>query len=135
VIFLIFLEIYVYLALKHLHLTAVLVTSVLFTLRGIWMMIDSPQLQRRWVKIVPHVNDTILLFSALALTVVVHQYPFVNAWLTAKLAALVVYIGLGMIALRLGKTRFIKVLAWCGALLTLTYIVAVALTRNPWPLG
>ena len=122
-----------YLALKHTHLTAVALSFSLFFLRGLWMLADSPQLQKRWVKIVPHVIDTILLASAIALAVVIHQYPFVHPWLTAKLVALVVYIGLGTIAIKRGRSKSVRVIAWAGALLTFAYIVAVALTRNPLP--
>ena len=122
-----------YLVLKHIHLTAVVLSFSLFFLRGLWMLADSPQLQKRWVKITPHVIDTILLASAIALAVLIHQYPFVDAWLTAKLIALVVYIGLGTIAIKRGRSKSVRVIAWIGALLTFGYIVAVALTHNPLP--
>ena len=122
-----------YLILKHTHLIAVVFSFSLFFLRGLWMFADSPQLQKRWVKVVPHVIDTILLASAIALAVLIHQYPFVHTWLTAKLIALVIYIGLGTVAIKRGRSKSVRALAWVGALLTFGYIVAVALTRNPLP--
>ena len=70
-----------YLALKHLHITAVVLSFGLFALRGLWMLVDSPQRQRRWVRIVPHAIDTVLLASALGLVAILHQYPFVQGWL------------------------------------------------------
>jgi uncharacterized membrane protein SirB2 len=97
------------------------------------MFTESPQLQRRWVSIVPHVIDTILLASAIALTVLIQQYPLVNGWLTAKVLALVIYIGLGTLALKRGKTKTVRTAAWLAALLTFGYIVAVAVYHNPWP--
>ena len=60
------------------------------------------------------------------------QYPFVEPWLTAKLLALLLYIGLGTIALKRGKTKGIRIAAYVGALATFGYIVAVALTRQPF---
>lgn len=120
-----------YLALKHLHLTTVILSFALFALRGLWMLMDSPQLQRRWVRIAPHLIDTVLLASAIGLTLVPGQYPFVNGWLTAKVLALIVYIVLGGIALRRGPTRAIRATAWVAALATFGYIVSVALTRQP----
>jgi uncharacterized membrane protein SirB2 len=48
-------------------------------------------------------------------------------------AGLLVYIGLGMVALRRGTTKKGRVMAWIGALLTFGYIVAVALYHDPWP--
>lgn len=120
-----------YLALKHLHLTAVTLSFALFALRGLWMLVDSPQLQRRWVRIVPHLIDTVLLASAIGLTLILQQYPFINDWLTAKVLALIAYIILGSIALKRGSTRPIRATAWVAALATFGYIVSVALTHDP----
>jgi uncharacterized membrane protein SirB2 len=122
-----------YSLLKHLHLTTVAVTLALFVLRGAWMMTDSPRLQARWVRIVPHVNDTLLLASGVGLAVLIQQYPLVDGWLTAKLLALLLYIGLGTYALKRGKSRGQRIAAWVAALLVLGYIVAVAVTHDPFP--
>ena len=94
------------------------------------MLADSPQLQRRWVKVVPHVVDTLLLGSALVMVFWSAQYPFVQDWLTAKVLALAVYIGLGSIALKRGKSKGVRGFALLAALATFAYIVAVALTRQ-----
>lgn len=117
------------------HISCVILTITGFVVRGIWMMTGSPLLKARWVRIAPHVVDTLLLAAGTALAVQIRQYPFVNGWLTAKTLGLIVYIGLGTIALKHGKTRRVRVTAWFGALLVLGYIVAVAATRNPLPLG
>jgi uncharacterized membrane protein SirB2 len=61
------------------------------------------------------------------------QYPFVSAWLTAKVLALVLYIGLGTIALKRGRSKRTRVAAWIAAQLVLLYIVSVAFTRDPLP--
>lgn len=123
-----------YLFLKAVHVACAGLSYALFFVRGIWMIREPALLERRWVRIVPHVNDTLLLAAAIAMTVMTGQYPFVHGWLTAKLIALVIYIGLGMIALTRGKTREVRVAAWVGAQLAFGYIVAVALTRDPLPL-
>ena len=68
--------------------------------------------------------------SALVLVFWSRQYPFVQAWLTAKVLALVVYIVLGTVALKRGKTRGVRAFALLAALATFAYIVAVALTRD-----
>jgi uncharacterized membrane protein SirB2 len=122
-----------YAALKHLHLATIAVTLILFVLRGIWMMADSARLQARWVRVLPHVNDTLLFSSGLGLAVLLRQYPFVDGWLTAKLLALLVYISLGTIAIKRGKTRGQRVAAWIAALLVFGYMVAVARAHAPWP--
>lgn len=122
-----------YAALKHIHVTTAILSVSLFLLRGAWMLSDSTMLHRRWVRIVPHVIDTVLLVSAIAMVVIIRQYPFVHGWLTAKVIALFAYIILGTIALKRGKSKTIQVLALLAALLTVAYIVTVALSRRAVP--
>ena len=124
-----------YVSLKITHVSCVALSYALFVVRGMWMMRGSGLLQRRWVKIVPHVIDTVLLASAIALAVMLRQYPVVHGWLTAKVVGLLFYIGLGMVALRRGRTRGIRIAAWLAAQAVFFYIVVVALTRNPLPFG
>lgn len=120
-----------YYALKHFHMTCAALSGCLFLLRGSWMLRASPRLQQRWARIVPHIVDTLLLGSAIALAIWSGQYPFVQGWLTAKVLALLGYIVLGAIALKRGRTRTIRTLAFGGALLLFLYIVAVAITKQP----
>ena len=123
-----------YSLLKHIHVSTVTITFGLFVTRGVWMLAESPRLQARWVKILPHVNDATLLASGIGLAVLLRQYPFVNGWLTAKLIALLAYIGLGTVALKRGRTKPIRTTAFLLALAVFAYLVAVALTHNPLPL-
>lgn len=118
-------------AVKVIHVSAVIITGSFFLLRGIWMLQGSNLLQHPFVRVAPHVNDTILFVSALTLAVIVGQYPFVSGWLTAKIIGLVVYILLGHVALRRGRNRTERGLAFVGALAVLGYIVAVARCRDP----
>ena len=122
-----------YLTLKAVHVTSVATSYTLFFVRGMWMMYMPQMLTRRWVRVVPHVVDTVLLASAIAMAVTIRQYPFAVGWLTAKVIGLVVYVGLGTIALKRGKSRRIRVAAWIAAQAVFAYIVAVALARNPLP--
>ena len=119
-----------YSTLKFIHVGSVIASYTLFLVRGIWMMRVPAMLERRWVKTVPHAIDTVLLVSAIALAVTIRQYPFVAPWLTAKVLGLVVYIVLGTIALKRGKSMRVRVLTWIAAQLVFFYIVAVALTHN-----
>lgn len=119
-----------YLAIKYLHVTSVVLSGSFFLLRGLWMLRESDLLQRRWVKVLPHIIDTLLLGSALVMVFWSRQYPFVQPWLTAKLLALVVYVVLGSVALKRGKTRAVRGWAFVAALATFAYIVAVAHTRQ-----
>ena len=122
-----------YLAIKHLHVFCVVLSGLGFLVRAVWMLRGSPCLQARLTRILPHVIDTVLLGSALVLAVWSGQYPGSTDWLSAKVAGLLVYIGLGSLALKRGKTRSVRVTCLALAVLAYGYIVSVALTRSPWP--
>jgi uncharacterized membrane protein SirB2 len=122
-----------YTALKLTHVGCVAISYTLFFMRGVWMMRGSGLLQARWVRVVPHAVDTVLLASAVALAMAIHQYPLANGWLTAKVTGLLLYIALGTIALKRGRTPRVRVAAWLAAQAVFVYIVAVALTRRPLP--
>ena len=121
--------------LKYTHVAAVIASFALFFLRGLWMMAAPQRLAERWVRVVPHVIDTVLLASAIALAVMSGQYPFEQPWLTAKVLAVVVYILLGTVAIRRGRTRRQRIAAWLLALAVFGYMVAVARARVPFPWG
>jgi len=87
-------------------------------------------LQRPLVRRLPHVNDTLLLLSALLMVFISGQYPFVLNWLTAKVVALLVYILLGMVAFKWARSRGVKTAAWLLAIITFIYIVSVAISRS-----
>ena len=122
-----------YLALKYLHVACVVLSGLGFFLRGLWMLAESSVLRHFLVRRLPHVVDTLLLVSALILTWMSGRYPFAEPWLTAKLFGLLVYIGLGMMALRRAKTKAARATFFVLALLVYGYIVSVALNRNPLP--
>lgn len=122
-----------YTLIKLTHMSCAALSFGLFFLRGVWLLRAPRRLRQAWVRVLPHVVDTALLLSALALAVRSRQYPGVEAWLTAKVAALLVYIALGSIAFRFGRSKSARMAAWLGALGVFLYIVAVARTRNAWP--
>jgi len=115
---------------KHIHQAAAALTLMLFFVRGVWMLTDSPRLSQRWVRTAPHINDTVLLAAALYLA---YQAGW-HAWISAKIVALFVYIGVGMIALHGSRSKSARVIAWLVALAVFFYIVAVAMTKEvlPW---
>ncbi len=117
--------------LKLIHVTCAFVSIAGFALRGYWMAVDSPLLQQRAAKVLPHVIDTLLLGSALALLLVLHLSPLTQPWLSAKIIALSLYIGLGMVALRFGRTKKTRVSAYLMALLCAVYMISVAYSKSP----
>lgn len=119
-----------YLLVKSLHVGCAALSIAGFAARGTMMLAESPLLQRRFVRIAPHIVDTVLLLSAIWLAWALGQAPFVQGWLTAKVLALVAYILLGALALRPGGTKAVRATAFIAALGTAGYIVSVALTRD-----
>ncbi len=122
-----------YFALKHIHLLCAALSIVGFIVRGALRIADSAVLQKKWIRIAPHIIDTLLLLSAIGLMVSIQQYPFVNSWLTAKLLGLIVYIFLGVVTLRIAKSQPVRIIAYVLAIATFSYVGAVAITKTPLP--
>jgi uncharacterized membrane protein SirB2 len=123
----------IYTSIKLIHLTSIALSFSLFFVRGLWMLRDSPLLQKRWVKIAPHIIDSALLLSAISLAFMLGATPANSPWLLAKIIALLLYIVMGSIALKRGKTKPIKIASWIIAQGIFIYIVFTALTHNPQP--
>ena len=119
--------------LRTLHIATVHLTLILFLLRGFWMLVESPRLDARWARIVPHINDSLLLFAAIAMLVVAGLNPLEQPWLLAKIFGLLAYIGLGTLALKRGKSKAIRIKALIAALGMFGYILAVAITKQVIP--
>lgn len=118
--------------LKQLHISCAALSFTGFFVRGLWMLQQSPRLQQRWVKTLPHVVDSLLLGSAILLAVGYQLSPLQHPWLASKIVALLLYIGLGMITLRFGRSLQIRTLAWVLAMMTFAHIVGAAITKSPW---
>jgi uncharacterized membrane protein SirB2 len=116
---------------KLIHQAAVTLSFLGFLARGLGMLADSDWVRDRAARTLPHIVDTILLLSGVTLAWQLRLSPTAAPWLAAKLVGLVVYIGLGMIALRRGRTKRQRTVAWIAALVTFGYIVSVALTIDP----
>jgi uncharacterized membrane protein SirB2 len=117
---------------RYAHLLCAASTSALFILRGLWMFSGSPQLRRRWTRIVPPIIDTFLLLTGIYMAIQIRQYPFTDTWLTVKLLAVLVYIIFGITAFR-GRSKRLRAIFWCLALVTFAYIVLVARSKSPVP--
>lgn len=127
-----------YMALKHLHLLTVAISIILFLLRFFWKWRGSAMMQKRWVKITPHINDTLLFLTGIALVVMLKFYPLlsVDSWLTEKLFGVIIYILLGYVALgKKTKSWNLRTLAFVLALGCLYLIVKLATTKIPFLMG
>ncbi len=119
-----------YVPILILHMTAAVLSPVLFSLR-VWRRLRDLDPAQGWLRVTPHVVDTLLLAAGVALALIIGEYPFVNGWLTAKLLALIAYIGVGHVAVRRARTRGGRVGAWLAGLALILYIFAVAVSRDP----
>jgi uncharacterized membrane protein SirB2 len=119
-----------YAIVKHLHQTVIALSLALFLLRFIWTLGQSNMLQKKWVKILPHVIDTLLLLSAATLCVLIGQYPFVTPWVSEKLLALLMYIFMVVLTLKIAKTGFMRSVGFIGALSWLAFAGFVAVSKQ-----
>lgn len=118
-----------YLTIKIIHIVCAALSISGFFARGILMIRGSALLHKRFIKITPHIIDTLLLASAVTLAVMSSQYPITHNWLSAKVFGLVFYIGLGLWAFRFGKTQQQKTIAWTCALIVFAIIIIFAFTK------
>jgi len=118
---------------KLVHITCATITILGFVLRSILKFTKPEKLERRWIKITPHVIDTFLLITAIMLVYQKSLYPLEQSWVLAKLVGLIIYIVLGMLTLRFSKTNAQAIPAFFAAVLCYTYIVSVAITKSAWP--
>ena len=114
-------------------MTLAYLTTIGFVIRGLWSIFDSPMRNERWVRVVPHVIDTLLLTLGVALAFRIGA-SLSDPWLAAKMLGLLGYIGFGVLAMRASR-RSLKVFGFLAALACVTYMFAVAFSRSPWPLA
>lgn len=120
-----------YLQILWIHIGCVIASGSLFFTRGCMMLAGMPVANHVALRRISVVIDSPLLAAAIALTTIIHQYPFVQAWLTVKVILLVVYIVLGVFALRRGRTRAVRATCFAAAMLVFLFIVTVARTHDP----
>jgi uncharacterized membrane protein SirB2 len=120
-----------YLAVKLVHQTAVTLSIMGFFVRGLASLNGARWTQSRAAKTLPHLVDTILLLSALTMAWMLRLTPDKAPWLLAKIVGLVLYVGLGVLALRPGRPFAVRAAAWVAALVTVAWIVSVAITKTP----
>lgn len=115
---------------KHLHLTLAAISILLFTLRFIWTLIDSNQLTKKWVKITPHIVDTLLLALGVAMAVKLAINPLEQLWLGEKILAIIAYIFTGYYTLKLARNRTMQIIGYLGAIGWIMLVVRIAMTKQ-----
>lgn len=116
---------------KLVHVASVLASVALFSSRGVGLLAGMRWPRADPVRWLSWGIDTVLLTAALMLVVVLPGALFANHWLSVKLAALVVYVGLGHRALAVATPRRQRPLWLAGALLCFGYLYSVARAHHP----
>lgn len=119
-----------YIEVKYTHIALALISINLFVFRAALNIMQAPLKEKLWLRIAPHVNDSLLLATAIYLMLLTSQYPFAVAWLTIKICAVVAYIVLGSIALKKAKTTAAKLLFSLLAIGMFAVIGSIALFRS-----
>lgn len=114
---------------KFVHIACVFLTFCSFSLRCYWVFTDSPVLQRKATKIIPHIIDTVLLASGVLIAVNLYEEFYRQPWLLNKFVAVIVYIILGSIVINYGKTKTVRKLTCIGAYGVFFYIIAIAIYK------
>lgn len=120
-----------YLQIKLVHVAAVIASGALFALRGAAALAGAGWTMAAPLRYLSYAIDTALLTAALMLSAILHQYPFVHAWLTVKVLLLVSYIVLGSLALKRGRTRTVRAGCFVAALIVYAFIASVARAHDP----
>lgn len=113
---------------KYLHLTFITLAITGFIARAILSELNPDILRRKWLKIAPHIIDTLLLISGITLVFQGNWLAADYRWIVAKIVGLIGYIAFGIVFMRTRhKTRW---LAFIGVLACFAYIAAVAVSKQ-----
>jgi uncharacterized membrane protein SirB2 len=116
---------------KQLHIFVALLSGSLFAVRGAFALAGSRWPQALPVKWLSYAVDTTLLTAAMMLLTILPGAMFANGWLLAKVSLIVIYVVLGVFALRRGRTQRMRVLCYVAALLTFASIYGIARAHHP----
>lgn len=120
-----------YLVVKNIHILLIVFSVTLFSVRYVLLMMNSPLKENKYLKIAPHIVDTFLLLSGVALIHIVGFVPFHSGseWLTEKVIYILVYVGLTFFTLRMTKNNVFRTFMFFGALGYILMISKIATTK------
>lgn len=120
-----------YLPLKTAHVGLVTASGLLFALRGAAVLAGQRwPLQRPW-RVLSAGIDTLLLAAGVSLWLALSLHPLQQPWLGTKLLLVLLYIGLGTLALRRARTQARRAACFAAALAVYLFIATVALRHHP----
>jgi uncharacterized membrane protein SirB2 len=119
-----------FLLLKYIHIFSVAASFALLFIRGIWLLQSYPPAPEKWVKILPHAIDGLLVLTALGM-IYVHPPVAGGEWLSYKIGWILVYVALVVYVSRFANRMFLRLAGWLTALLVFLFITSVAVLHNP----
>ena len=121
--------------LKLAHVASVVISGALFVYRYARLSMRPDQPLPKALKVLPHVNDTVLLSCAIGMLALIRLNPFTTPWLLAKIVALVLYIALGTVCMRSPPGSRRQAVSFVAAISVFAYIVLVGLSKHTIPLA
>jgi uncharacterized membrane protein SirB2 len=118
---------------KWVHVAAVICSGLLFALRGGAQLAGARWTMAAPLRYLSYAIDTTLLTAAMMLLTILPWAMFDNGWLGTKLVLLVVYVLLGSLALKRGRSA--RVRSWCYGAAVLVYLAIIGIARAHHPLG
>jgi len=122
-----------YYMLKLAHVACVVISGSLFIYRYARLSMRPDQPLAKALNVLPHINDTVLLVSAIGMLSVIGLNPFTTPWLLAKILALLVYITLGAICMRSLPGSKRQTVSFVSAISVFAYILLVGLSKQVYP--
>ncbi len=122
-----------YETLKLAHISCVVISGSLFIYRYARLSLHPDQALPKALKVLPHINDTVLLSCAIGMLVLIGLNPFTTPWLLAKIVALVLYIVLGAICMRSLPGSRRQSISFVAAISVFAYILLVGLNKQVMP--
>jgi len=116
---------------RQVHIFTVILSGSLFALRGMFALAGARWPHAAPVRYLSYTIDTTLLTAALMLVSILPGAMFANGWLAAKLVLVVVYVVLGVLAMKRGRTRGIRWGCYVAALLVFATIYGIARMHHP----
>ena len=121
-----------YPSIKQGHVALVSASGALFAARGAAVLAGQRwPMQALWRRL-SVVIDTLLLAAGATLWTLLALNPLRDTWLGTKLVLLLVYIVLGSLALKRGRTPAVRALGYAAALATFGFMIGVALRHQPY---
>ncbi len=123
-----------YAQIKGVHVASVIASGLLFLLRGTLVQAGRERIAMLApLRYLSYTIDTVLLSAAFMLLTVLPHALYANGWLATKSFLLVVYVVLGSLALKRGRSARMRAICFVSALVV--YLTMIGVARIHHPLG